>query len=240
MDIKEKGIVLRTIRFKDNQYISDIYTENHGRKSFLIRVPKSGKGKTNINIFQHFFQVEFEGIYKPNRDIQTIRETQLLHTYHDLPYNVIKTTIAMFVSELLIKCLYDQEENPELFMFLIKSGLILDNSPVTGNFPIVFMKELAQFLGFKPENNFSEERHIFDMERGYYTLKPPDHSHYLVGENAKNMHKLLSHDLINHSEMKSTKAEREILMEFMINYYRYHIENFGDMKSLAVLKEVFG
>ena len=239
MDIKTRGIVLRTFKHKDSQYISDIYTENYGRIPFLIRVPKSSKGKIRLNNFQHFFQLDIEGIYRETREIQTIREVQLLHTYTDIPYNVHKSTISMFLCDLLAKCLYEKEENPDLFNFLISAGLILDQSEKTGNFPIVFMKELTHFLGFRPENNYSEERKIFDMERGYYTLTPPIHGHYLTGNNAEYMRLLLECSLLNMSEHHISKAQRNVLMKFMINYYKYHIENFGTLKTLEVLREVF-
>ena len=51
MLVNSKAIVLRTIKYSDSTLIVDAYTEQGGRRGFLVRIPKTRKAPVKNVLF---------------------------------------------------------------------------------------------------------------------------------------------------------------------------------------------
>ncbi len=158
-------------------------------------------------------------VYENHRkDIQRISEMKLFLPFQSIPFNATKSIIAMFLSELLVKCLKEESANPEKFNFLLEQIALFDQlKESVQDFHISFMIKLSSFLGFAP--NKVEDFISVGMR--------------LNGDQIKNLNKLFELD-----KMPQRGEERSQLLDLLIKYYQYHIDNFGAFKSINVLREV--
>ena len=236
---KTKGIVLQQIKYSDSRVIVHIYTEQHGRRAFMLRKPKSKKTGSSLNIIQPLFLLEIEAQIKEKREIQQARELRNYPHFTDIPFNVVKSTIAIFLAEVLARVLKEEEANPELFNFLFHAILLLDEEKeYFANFHLLFLFELSKYLGFYPDKDFSENKKYFDISEGKYAAKKG--VKFLLNEKESKLLTLLSgkgfHQL---NEIKLNRLQRQYLLDILLRYYYYHLPEMGRLKSLRVLKEIF-
>ena len=100
---KLTGIVLHTLKYNDTSNIVDIYTEQDGRASFLIKMPKSRKSGVQTVLFQPLSIVEVEVDVRPTSNLHRIREAKSLYPFRSLPYHPYQSSIAMFLADSSFK-----------------------------------------------------------------------------------------------------------------------------------------
>lgn len=99
---KMTGIVLHVLKYNDTSNIVDIYTEQVGRASFLVKIPRSRKSNVRSVLFQPLAFVEIEADVRANSNLHRIQEAKSLLPFRSLPYNPYKSSIAMFLAEFYI------------------------------------------------------------------------------------------------------------------------------------------
>lgn len=240
MLVKTTGIVLHQIKYSDTSIIAQIYTEYAGRQSFLIQGVRSKSAANKINLLQPLHILEMEVYHRSGREMQKVKEIKSKIVFTSLPYNPLKTAIALFLTELLYKVLREQEANPNLFSFLENSIEMLDVMEKDfSNFHLGFMLQLSRHLGFYPNNNFSEQKEIFDLQNGYFTEVPPIHPYYLPKELSKILSELLSLGYNGGQSGKIDNAMRSKLLDKILLYYSLHMTGLDKFHSLDVFREVF-
>jgi DNA repair protein RecO (recombination protein O) len=150
--------------------------------------------------------------------------------------------------ELITKCLRQPESNTDLFQFCEDAFIHLDESSgsVMANFPLFFALQLTNFFGFRPTNSIEgafgdSENLILDLIEGRFTDTIPQHPHFIEGQLAETTNELLK--VMQPEELNNIKLNHEfrrhLLMAFE-TYYKLHIQDFGTMKTLPVLREILG
>ena len=240
MLIKSRGIVLHHIKHTDSSLVVHIYTEFNGRQAFFIISLRGKKSRFPVGLLQPLFIVEMEVYYKANREMQHLKEIRPYLVFQSVPFDVKKSTIALFLGEILYKTLKEQEPNPGLFEFLVHTIQLLDLSPqVTGSFHLLFLLHLSRYLGFFPDNNYSENKPYFDLMNGHFVPFQPPHPHYLDRGKSRDMNHLLCSPLNGMNTIRFQPAQREALLEQILEYYQLHMDGLGEIKSWQVLREVF-
>lgn len=236
-----KGIVLRTIKYGETSVVVNIFTELFGIQSYLVNgVRTSGKTSKAI-FFQPASILEMEVYHNELKNLQRIKEFKWNYVYKNILSDVTKNSVALYMVELLQKCLKQPENNPELFQFAEDAFMQLDGAAgaVTANFPLYFCLQLAHFFGFKLNDGYSEARPVLDLQEGTFITHTPVHSYYLDGEYSFHISQLLKalhpDELV---EIKLNKATRKDILSAFQSYYAFHIQDFGIMKTLPVLHEV--
>ncbi|UCG27293.1 MAG: DNA repair protein RecO [Bacteroidales bacterium] len=237
---KTTGIVLHHIKYSDSSLIVTIYTEKFGRKSFIINNVRGRGSSPKANILQPLFLLELDVYFKLNRDIQRIKEFKNIVPFRTIPFNVIKSTVALFLAEILYKTIREEESNHKLFEFLYNSIQFFDIT-ATGipNFHIMFLLQLTKYLGFQPDINYTRQNRIFDLQNGNFVPAIPFHPHYIDESLSRILNKMLRINYKNLDSIKMTSEERYRLLLKILEYYQLHTESMGEIKSLLVLKEVF-
>jgi DNA repair protein RecO (recombination protein O) len=236
---KTRGIVLHSLKYGETGMIATVYTEQFGRISFLIQGMRSKKSTVKVNHLQPFFLVELEVYYKPGRDLHRIKELKNSYPFSSIPFEITKSTQAIFLAEILNKVLREEESHPELFEFLYYSIQVLDllNEGVA-NFHLIFLAQLSRYLGFGPTNNFSDEMPYYDLMAGIFVSMPPSHVHFLKREESSVFSLLLSISYQKVGECKIDQAIRNILPERILEYYSLHLGGKLKIKSLDILHEI--
>ena len=165
---KNNSIVLSKIKYRDYDLIVKCYTEQRGIVSYILRgALKSKKGQTKTVYFQPLSLLQIEESYKPNQSLHSIREVKLNYVYKSLHSNIYKSSIVLFLSEILSNVLKEEEKNEDLFNYIETALQYLDSEDQFSNFHLLFLLKLTRYLGFQPENSESDFP-FFNLETGVF------------------------------------------------------------------------
>lgn len=237
MTLKTKAIVLNSIKYGDADLIVKCYTE-YGVKSYLLKkVLAIKKGKLKASYFQPLTQLELIATHRDKRNLNFIKEAKTIYPYQSVHSNVIKQTIALFLSEILSRSLYEEEPNSELYKYLETALIWLDTHDKISNFHLLFLLKLSKHLGFYPD---SENRHFdyFDLQEGIFLRNRPNNE-YISDDDLSGFRKLLGINFDGLESLKFTGSDRQKALDYLIRYFELHLPMFQKPKSLTVLKSVF-
>lgn len=237
---KVRGIVLHHIKYKESSAIIHAYTDLHGRQSYIINNVRGKKGQHRSNLLQPLFFLEMEVYHKPVREMQRVKEFSQYISFRNIPFDISRSTQAMFIAEILYKSLKEEEANPELFDFLLHAIQWFDTSEEQQIlFHILFMVQLTKYLGFFPENNYNANSCYFDLRNGQFTGAAQVHPYIINKDVSAELHKLLKKSFSNIGSLKIPHDMRASLTDSLLDYYRFHIQDFGKLRSISVLKEIY-
>lgn len=237
---KTRGIVLNHIKYSETSIIVTIYTEVFGRQAYIINGVRGKKSKIKANLFQSLFLLDMEVYHKPKRELQRVKEVQNAHIFTSIPYDLKKSTLAIFIAEVLYKTIQEHEPNAELFNYLFNSIQMLDvKEKGIANFHIYFLIHLTKYLGFFPDNNYSEKWCYFDLKAGNFVQIKPMHFSYLDTQPSAYFSQLLTFSENQHEKISIDYKNRIQILEKILEYYTFHNEGLSSVKSLEILKEVF-
>jgi len=240
---KTKGIVLRSIKFGETSLVVSMFTELFGLQSYLVNGVRTAtkKGTPKASLFQPASLLDLVVYHNEFKNLQRLKEFKWACLYQHIYSDVRKNAVALFMVELITKCVKEPETNAELFYFLEDALLHLDTASdvVTANFPLYFALHLALFFGFRISDEYSEEQPYLDLVEGTFVSETPNHSHYIEGKAAA----ITSHILrvMQPAELEDLYLNgdfrRSLLQSYEV-YYALHIPDFGALKTLPVLREV--
>jgi len=237
---KVKGVVLHHVKYKESSAIVYVYTDLFGRQAYLVNSIRGKKSKFSGNLLQPLTFLKIEAYHKEGRDLQRLKEMQNYLPYRTIPFDVYKSSQALFLAELLYKVLREEDPSKDLFGFLEHSLQLLDISDEgMVNFHLLFLVQLTKFLGFYPENNYSRDFSGFDMRNGQFSNGSGIHPEYFDKGSAKLMNSLLGLSFSGLGQVTVNQDVRVKFLEDIVDFYRLHIHGFGTLKSLAVLHEIY-
>ena len=234
-----QGIVIKATKYSETSLVVHIYTRDFGMQGFLVQGVYRKKSTFKPSHFQHLNRLQMVIYYKPQRQLQKIKELKITPIFHSVPYEIEKTAIAMFMAEILEKTLRVEEVNEPLFQFLHNSIRFLDEwEGKLTNFPLLFLIHLSRYLGFYPHNNYSEQIPYFNLQEGHFQANSPDPSITIPAVESNYFSQLISQDAPDGDTLKIPHASRIALLEKLVDYFRLHLQNFSRIRSAQVLREV--
>jgi DNA repair protein RecO (recombination protein O) len=238
---KTRGIVLKTTPYSENSIVVQVFTEKFGLQSYLVNGVKKPKAKIKLNMLQPLHPLEMIVYHKANGNLQRISELRNQPVLQSIPYDVIKSSLALFINEVLYKSLKMHYEDEAMFSFIFNSIELLDKSQEgIANFHLYFLIKLTKYLGFYPDRTLERDANFFDLKDGVYALSQPPHLYILDESLTKDFALLINASFENLSQLTITLTHRKALLKKILDYYRLHIESFGEVKSHLILEEVLG
>lgn len=240
MQVKTQAIVLKTYKYSETSIIAKMYTKEMGLMSFMIHSVRKRKSKTAASLFQALQILNLEINYKERSNIQSIKEVNIAEGMHKIHANIFKSSIALFIAEIIFKCVKEEEANKSLFQYVAISIEFLNEAEnnKTANFHLVFLLGLSRFLGFYPNNNYDGSNIYFIPEMGEFDSYAKGNM-FLSKDNSLLLHKLLESNYSQMYAIKLTAKERRFLLNALIEYYQFHLPEMGEIQSLDVLETVF-
>ncbi|MDA3905365.1 MAG: DNA repair protein RecO [Bacteroidales bacterium] len=236
---KTQGIVLKTINYSETSVVAKIYTEQFGLKSYLIQGVRKRNAKTKANSLSLLSLLDMEVYNRESKEMQYIKEIKRAHIFQSLPYDIRKSSIAIFLNELIYNSIREEEANPALFNYLFNSihmlDLLKDNF---SSFHLHFAVQLSKYLGFGPADASFKSDALFDLADGKF------HSDKRLGIYKLNQEEslcfyrasALSFDTFN--QLPFSKQKRKIMLEHILSYYQLHSPEFKLLRSHEVLEAV--
>lgn len=238
MFLKTQGIVISSIKYRDSDLIVKCYTKSHGSISFMVKgVLKSKKGKFRSSMFQILSLIDIEMQYRNKAQLEYFKEVRTQHPLYNLQSDMYKSSIAMFLAEVLRSVIFEEEQNEKLFEFIHSSILYLDQSDNFANFHLSFLTKLSSFIGFSPHLPESENDIYFNLYEGFFEHQESAYS--MTIENSSILKQLIETEMQQSHLIKMNKIQRLAILKLLMSYFELHIESFKKPKSLDVIESVF-
>jgi len=215
MIFSQKAIVLNTTRTGEGSLVIHTIGSELGRRSFITSVGR----KTSMALFQPMSIVDMEVVENPKSDLWRLRNLHQEYPLTGLRSNLHKNTMTMFLSEVLFRTLKEGAFEEGLFDWCVGSILTLDALEGDfANFHLRFLMEFASALGFAPSlENFGPfaEGHLAEFRQ---LLTAPFPEFMLIPLSGKT---------------------RNEIAESLLRYIGFHAETSLNIRSLAVLRELY-
>ena len=237
---KTQAIVLHSLKYGESRLIVDMFTRAFGRQSFIVSIPKTTKSKVKKQFFQPLTLLEIETDIRPKLQLQKLNDVRLLTPFSSIPFEPDKLAISLFVAEFLYYALRSEQRNELLYDYLENSIMWLDGQPANfANFHLVFLLRLTRFLGFYPNLDDYEDGDYFDLRESEFMHNPPVHRDFLHPEEAQKVQLMMRMDFPTMHLFRMSHDDRNRLLEVSIKYYRLHLPDFPEMKSIEVLQALY-
>jgi DNA repair protein RecO (recombination protein O) len=237
---KSRTIILHQLKYSDSGIIVQGYTREFGRVSFIVKGMRSKKsGKHNV-FFQPLSVLDLVFYLKESRSVQVLRDFTVSYSPVNVYSDIRKSTIALFLGEIMTSVLKEESPNPGMFDF-IESSVKYFDIIITGfvNFHISFLIGLSSYLGFEPGARGEETDKYFDLENGTFVPLPPVHGNYAGPDISAILADFFNSSYDEAKSIALTGVVRNELLETIIKFYSTHLPGLRKIKSLDVLKEIF-
>ena len=237
---KTRGIVLHSIPYNDKYSIIYMYTEAFGRASYLVSRARSKKSPVSKSLFIPLSILDMEVEHLNKRDLHRIKESRVCFPLNEICLDPVKNVLALFLSEVLFRVVKDTEPDARLFAYLYESIHLLEYADKgIANFHLVFLLGLLHYMGIFPNTESYRAGVYFDLMNGEFTDHIPMHRHYLDREESTFFARLLRISYENMSLYGFSRQERVRIIHGIIEYYRLHLPEFPEIKSLSVMQSLF-
>ena len=237
---KTRGIVLKTTDYSETSVIVQVFTEKFGLQAYLINGAKKPKAKIKKSMLQPLHLLDMVVYHSPLGGLQRVSELRNQPVFQTILYHILKSSIAIFLNEMLYKTVREQGADETLFDFLFNAIELLDQQEDGLDvFHLCFLLRLTRFLGFYPDTSLAASAPYFDLKSGSYALDLPMHTQVLHQPHAKFWTTLLNARFSQLIDLNIPAADRRILLDKVILYYQLHVDGLGEIKSYDIMKEVF-
>ena len=234
---KVKGIVLKITNYSESSVIVQVLTDKFGMQSYLINGVKKPKAKIKMNMLQSLHLLDMVVYHKANTNIQRLSEIRQTPVFKSIPYNMIKTSIVIFLNEVLYKSIRQQSADDSLFDYIFNAIAWFDETDeINPNFHLSFLLKLTRFLGFSPNEKRRSDQIYFDLQEGEFVSRVPIHSNYLQLDDALGLISLFETSFEKISEIKMSNAQRRFLLDKILVFYTLHTASFGEVQSHKILE----
>lgn len=215
---KTRIIVLHLTKISDHGVVLHTVDSRSGRRSFLVRgLGTRRSGQTAFHSLGLYDAVSGES---PKSSLAYLREWTPSQALHGIRGDLVKGSVAMFISEVLYRSLTNEQGDPQLFDWLCEVVQRLDAEESSiANFPIWFLVSYAVQMGFMPGETLEPAGLFSPHEAGlfYRILRAPYEETLAIPLSAE---------------------RRQAFSRKMLQYLSYHLGSTLDAKSLDVLHAV--
>ncbi len=229
MTVKSPAIVLNAVKYRETSLIVRVVTEELGQLSLLVNSVRTKKPRFSPSLFQPLSLLDVVFYYKEGRDIHRVSEAKNRYVFSEIPFDIKKSSLAMFLTELLAKLTREGGANSDLFEFLSQAIYSLDNcTKGLGHFHVSFLYQLATQLGIQPQG--IEE--LLSELKNAQILPPP------LSPNDKALFDALVEKELGEA-FPMDASLRQTFLTLMLKYFQSQLQSLGTFRSLEVLREVF-
>lgn len=233
-----KAVILKIINYSDTQKIIQTFSKEKGYCSF-ISPAFVFKKKDFLANYMQVAEIEYYENIKSN--LHKLKSFSLLVNGSQIYYDIYKMNIALLWSEILSLLLKQEQKNEALFDFLVRSVEYLNSTEEqVANFNLFFLYRLPALIGFKINTDTYEPGSVFNINDGNFCM-PENNSLYVSGPNAaKTIYTLCTCRVEDLKNIPLNQESRSILIDIILLFFSIHLSLDFNVKSIRVLREVFG
>ncbi len=236
-----RGIAIHVTKFSETSSVVKIYTELFGLQSYLVKGVRKQNAKIKPGLFQPLTLLDLVVYHKEKSSLQNLKEANYSNPYQSIPFDIRKSSIALFINELIYKTIHEEEPHSELFSFIYNTCIYLDH--IGDNFSLfhlVFSLQLTRYLGCMPQLNYSGKTPFLNLREGIFQASAPEHRDFLDPAKSHLFFQLLQTPEGASASIQVSARTRDMLLEMILFYYRLHVPGFREMQSHHILHTVLG
>jgi DNA repair protein RecO (recombination protein O) len=235
-----QGIVIRTIKYGESSIIADIFTEEKGLCTFIGGSVRTARSRMPFSLFQPMTVVDLVSYWKDDENaMHRLKECKAGLVWTGIPFDLKKGAVALFMAEVLRKCLHAGDNNEVLYEDLLRILRFLDETPgPVANLHLHFLTQMAGHLGFQPQVDETDPLPYFDLKEGASTTHPPVHGQYMGVRETENLTTLCTVSLAEAAALSMPYSDRKMLLNKLLLYYQLHVAGFDEIHTPAVLEMV--
>ena len=215
MILADRLIVLHATKTGERSLVLQCLSRRMGRRSFLV----SPGSRTPQAFFLPLSLLDVEIIENPHSDLWRIRSLAAESPLSGIRSNPAKNALTLFMSEVLFRLMRDGTGDAAFFDNCRKHILTLDSLEDNfASFHLWFLLDLCRELGFAP---------------GPESIAP------FAGERRQQLSALCGADEASVLLYPLKGEDRSAIATVLLNYLGYHAECHLELRSLAVLREIF-
>lgn len=244
MIIVSRAIVLHNTAYNDSYSIAHLFSRESGRVPYLIpRSSKRGKGGGSLRLLiSPLNELEITAEHKPHRDLHFIKEAKLCSSRGRIQSDPVRNSIALFLTEFLYLILRLPEADTNLYDFVASSIDKLEEMDGSmANFHLAFLFRLLVPLGLIPDLQFkgSVIPRWFDPADGRFVSNAPAHGRGIPPHQSTYLQLFSRITFDNMKAFRLSRAERRQVLDYLVDYYRFHLPPFPLLKTPDILSALF-
>lgn len=233
-----KGVYLNHFPYSETSVILKVFTKEYGLQSFIVKGIKKKKG--GAAVLQPFHLLEIECSFNPNKNLNYAGVIKLQRPPVSITMDIRKSMVAIFLTEVLYRCIKEEESNPEFYDYLSTAISIFDESEFNANFHLVFLMELSRYFGFQPSLPIKASQKYFSLKEGVFEHPVEVFDFHLSPELSISFKQLIGTKFDAISELKYSNTIRKELLGTMIKYYEMQLGIKKDIiTSHKILETIF-
>ena len=232
MNIRSRAIILNKTKYSESSVIVKVFTREAGVQSFILKGAFSKKNRGKLALLENLTLVEIT-FDDHHENIKYLSDIALYKPYSLIPFDMVRRTLFIFYNEILYKVLKDYSTDPELYDFIERSLMELDEETTKlSDVHLRFLLRFSKILGFYPKDNFSDYNCHFFIEESAFIHDYFDYPDYLSREASAYLS-----DLMHEKESVALppKEVRNELLYGMIRYFEKHNEQIHRIESVPIL-----
>lgn len=250
MLVKTDAIVLHSLKYGESRLIVDVFSRLAGRISLIASLPKSPKARLKKQYFQPMTLLEVSYEQRQQMQLQQLKDARLLTAWATIPFSPEKLALSLFTAEFLYHALRSEQQDEAMFDYISDSMKWLDAAQQGfANFHLTFLMRMSRFLGLYPNLVVGDEQAgweedqlsslVFDLREGCFSTVAPLHRDFLLPNEARLIRLMMRMDYPTMHLYRLSRHDRQRIVEILLRYYRLHIPQFPELKSLQVLQQLW-
>ena len=208
-------IIIGTTKVGEKSLVLHTLSAEYGRRSFIVSISKS----SSMALYLPLNILSGEVSDNHLSDLWRVSGLRAEYSLSGLRGDIRKNSMSMFLSEVLFRCLRDGEYSPDLYDWCRQSILTLDAlGEDFANFHLLWLLDLCGVLGFSPR--------VED-------IMPFAEEHY------EDLRQLLTMDRSSALLLPLSGSRRSDIASTLLEYLSYHLDTKLNIRSLAVLRELY-
>lgn len=239
MEVKSRCIALKTIKFKESKSIVTCLVRGLGKVSFIVSegAGREAKRRRALTMAGSVFEAVID--YRENRNLQTMRDLSAVRPL--IIDSGAKQAVITFVADFVSSILDDAPPDALLFDYVDSHiAHVIATRRSVANAPICFLIGLQQIAGIAPDMSTYREGASFDMNNGIFYIDPFASGHLISPQEAAYMPQLMRINLRNMHLYRFSREQRNRQLDLAIEYFNHHFGRTRQIRSLEILRSLFG
>lgn len=244
MIVKTESVVLRSVDYSESSLIATLYTKSQGIVPVIAkgaRLPKSrfSAALTPGQVLETIYY------FKPGRAVQTLSEVSYLQKLDSLRVDLHKMAISVTTLELIGQVVHEQEENSELFDWLVTLlNWINQSEEVTKQlFPYIQLR-ITELIGIGIQ---LKNRAGSSVKEGWLNIESGTISNESGGSDAVMLTESQYTFITDSLQSRKVSLVRKMmpleelndLIRYLDRYILYHIDGIRPRRSDKIFETIF-
>ncbi len=233
-------IILKSIKYKENSFIINGYSQLTGLDSYILKTTEAKRKTSGLSYIYPLSIIEITPSTKNYGTVKSIKEISPHIRNTQIRINLKKSSIAFFISELILKTIKDTGIDSSLFEFLYSKIVELEKeSQISPDFHLFFTLEYISYLGYQIPEQIDNNCDFFDISKGSF-VNCRDESGLILDKESSDVirNSLLCKDKYI-TKITQNRGQRINFINNMIKFISYHSQEKIKIESLNILHQVF-